>query len=136
MRIAEVMTPDPFTLEPESTVREALKAMQSMDIRHMPVTRGNTLVGIVSDRDLREYTLPTLLKFEEPDVAREQLDTAIGEVMRTDTLAVEAEEELSEAVGLMLDHKVGALPVLDSVTGDLVGILSYMDVLRVVQDLI
>ena len=41
-----------------------------------------------------------------------------------------------EAVGLMLDHKVGALPVLDSVTGDLVGILSYMDVLRVVQDLI
>ena len=120
MRVAEVMTPDPFTIEPEKSVREALKTMQAMDIRHVPVARGRTLVGIVSDRDLREFTLPALLRFEEPEVARDQLDTPIGSVMRTDTLAVQAEEELSEAVSVMLDHKVGALPVLLSAARALV----------------
>ncbi len=136
MRVSEVMTPDPTTIRPEQSVRAALELMQEIDARHIPVARGRTLVGIISDRDLRELTLPALLKFSEPEVAQQQLDTPVSEIMRGDTLAVNSEDELSEAVDLMLDQKVGALPVLDDGTGELVGILSYVDVLRVCQDLL
>jgi acetoin utilization protein AcuB len=134
MQVGEIMTPGPATISPEQTVRDALELMQELDIRHVLIAREGSLVGILSDRDLRDLTVPTLLRFEEPDVARNQLETPVSEVMRTDTMAIDVAADLTEVVEVMLDTKVGALPVTDNATGALVGIVSYVDVLRICQD--
>ncbi|MCA9539294.1 MAG: CBS domain-containing protein [Myxococcales bacterium] len=135
MIVKELMTPDPATLSPEDSVREAMDLLFSLDIRHIPIVEDDALVGMVSDRDLRDASLPALIEFEHRDTARKLLDRPIGDFMRADVLAVEPDADVVELIELMVDHKVGAVPVVDAETDELVGIVSYIDVLRACADL-
>lgn len=129
MRVREVMTETPNTLATDATVHDALLLMADLDIRHVPVVSHGTLVGVISDRDLRAFARATL---EDTPRAQERLRVRLSEVMSSDVLAVEEEEELDEAITLFLEHKVGAIPVVDP-EGALTGILSIVDVLRAAQ---
>jgi acetoin utilization protein AcuB len=60
----------------------------------------------------------------------------VEDVMSVDVIHVEPETEMSEVVGLLIDSKVGALPVVRPDTREVVGIVSYVDVLRELQELI
>lgn len=121
------------TLTAKSTVREALDMMHGFDVRHVPVLAPDdaTLVGLVSDRDLREYTVPTLVQVRDPAQHEALLATPLDEVMRVGLICVEPRDLLRDAIGVMLDYKVGAVPVVEAGTKRLRGILSYVDVLRV-----
>lgn len=127
--VEEIMTREPETIRPNNTVAEALRKLRALDVRHLPVVNeDHELVGMISDRDLRG--VPT-----EMEVAGHQtvpLDTMVSTLMSSDVLSVELETPLSECIDLMLDEKVGALPVVDD-RGVLVGIVSYVDLLREFQ---
>lgn len=135
MTVDDVMTPDPAFLGPEDTVREVIDLLFSLDVRHVPIVRGDhELVGMISDRDVREATLPVVTAFENPDEARKIYEKPAADLMRTDLVSVERQTPASEVVDLMLDQKIGAVPVVE---GDkLVGIVSYIDILRVCRDLV
>jgi CBS domain-containing protein len=124
------------TLKRESSVRLAMKLLVLDDIRHLPVVEDGRLVGIVSERDLRPLLAGVLEKVERPDDVERRLSQPISKVMTTDVLAVHPEAKLVDAVELMVANRVGALPVVESDTGRLVGILSYVDVLKVVRTLL
>jgi acetoin utilization protein AcuB len=114
------------------SVAEALGLLYELDVRHLPVVRGRELVGIISDRDLRGF-------IEAPeDDAMEAVESArsatVGNFMNTSTVKVDPETNVREVLDLMLLHRVGAIPVADLDTGDLLGIVSYVDLLRVLQD--
>ena len=94
------------------------------------------LVGLVSDRDLREYRLPVMEELDNPDQAEDLLETALSEVMSSDVISVDAEEDATAACDLMIEYRIGAVPVLDRTTGELVGIISYIDLLRLTRDLL
>jgi len=123
------MTEDPVTIAPHAKVREAVRLLQSMEIRHLPVVDDDELVGMLSDRDLRGVSLPHLIDERWFGDLRHAMDEAVASVMSSDVLSVEAEADATEIIDLMLEHKVGAVPVVDA-DGNLVGIVSYMDVLR------
>jgi acetoin utilization protein AcuB len=61
-------------------------------------------------------------------------DPTVGSLMNTNPAQVDPETEASEIVEMMLLHRVGALPVVDAETNQLVGIVSYVDLLRLLQD--
>ena len=84
---------------------------------------------MLSDRDLRSLSFPMFVGSEYAGDMRRALDAKVSELMSSDVLSVEVEANVSEAVELMLEHKIGAVPVVDA-DGVLVGIVSYMDVLR------
>jgi acetoin utilization protein AcuB len=130
MDVQELMTTALVTIVPSDTVRVALTKMEDQEIRHLPVVQGKQLVGMVSDRDLREYRLPVLEEIENPEYAEDLLQTPVSEVMNTDLVTLDASESVKTAIDLMLEYAVGALPVLDRRKDELVGILSYVDVLR------
>lgn len=134
MVVEEVMSRDPIAVEVTESIGQALAKLAEADIRHLPVVEDGALVGIVSDRDLRAFTPAALTEYERPDVVRERLEQAVATVMAADVFSVDPEAELSEVVELMLDHKVGAVPVVEPDGSRLVGIVSYMDVLRVLAD--
>lgn len=136
MEAQELMTTALVTIKPTDTVREALAKMEDQEIRHLPVVEGKRLAGMVSDRDLREYRLPVVEEIENPDYAEDLLDTKVAEVMNTDVVTLEPAESLKVAIDLMLEYGVGALPVVDRSRDELVGILSYVDVLRHVRALL
>jgi acetoin utilization protein AcuB len=126
----DVMTPNPLTVTPQVSIAEVWDLMREADIRHIPVTLGGVLVGMLSDRDLARVDMARLLKVGGADALRQELATPISRVMSPDPISVEPESEIGEVIGLLLDHKIGALPVVDEGTREVVGIISYVDVLR------
>jgi acetoin utilization protein AcuB len=133
MVVKEVMTKDPVSADVSSTVREVINTLSELDVRHVPIVDDGALVGIVSDRDIRGYLAPALFEPEAVGQAGERLKRRVSEIMNTDVISVTEETELSEVVDLMLDHRFGALPVVAPDSSLLVGIVSYMDVLRAAQ---
>lgn len=138
--VREAMTDDVVTVDLSATVRDAIQAMHDSDIRHIPVVDGRQLVGIVSDRDLQAFApgIPLL----EPAAAEPVLEEAAGDpvldvpitrVMNTALQTVTSEDDLNEAVDLMVEHRIGAVPVVDPGTTVLVGIVSTIDALRVMR---
>jgi acetoin utilization protein AcuB len=118
----------------QATISEALDLMRDLDIRHVPVVEGGALVGMLSDRDLAYLNVGALLTNQGADVLRRELATRVIKVMRSDVICVEPETDLSDVVALLIEHKVGAIPVIQPDTRAVVGIVSYIDVRRAVQE--
>ena len=133
MIAGDLMTPDHTTVIPEASVAEAWDLMRDLDIRHLPVVEGRTLVGMVSDRDLGRLNMAGILASDGADALREELATPVVKIMSADVISVDTETDLGEVVTLLIEHKVGALPIVSPGTRDVVGILSYIDVLKVLQ---
>ncbi|OGQ11389.1 MAG: hypothetical protein A2138_27045 [Deltaproteobacteria bacterium RBG_16_71_12] len=128
MEIREIMTTNPLTARLGTSVFDAIRTLESEQIRHLPIVEGGELVGIVSDRDLLRFSHAALL--EDPDAARTRLQVAVSTVMTSDPSCVAPEDDVDDAIDLMLENRIGALPVVDEAEGRLVGILSYVDVMR------
>jgi CBS domain-containing protein len=120
LAVAELMTPSPIHVRPGASVDQALSQMGEADVRHLPVVdAAGRLVGIVSDRDL-------LRVISKPGGGQLKMQ----DVMTRDVLTVRPTTLAREASGLLLDHKIGGLPVIDD-DGRLVGMVTETDFLRV-----
>ena len=136
MKVRDVMTPSPITVTPEATLAEVWGLMREADIRHVPVARGGILIGMLSDRDLAALDVGRVPTTAGADALGRTLDTPVISVMSADVISVEPEADLGDVIDLMIENKVGAIPVVLPDTREVVGIASYIDVLRAVQDLV
>ena len=129
MRVREVMTGALTTVRPDMPVLDARHLMLERRIRHLPVvTEGGELAGIVTDRDIR-LNLPsqaTSLSVWEINHLLSRL--TVAKVMTQSVITVGPDREARDAAQLMLDHTIGALPVVDG--GRLIGIVTETDLLR------
>jgi CBS domain-containing protein len=133
---SDIMTPDPATVTPHATVAEVWDLMREHDIRHVPVVADGVLVGMLSDRDLAYLDIAGLLETEGAHALQRELHTPVIRLMSSDVLSVDMDADLSDVVALMIESKVGALPVVRPGTREVVGIVSYIDVLRFLQTLL
>ena len=128
MRVRELMTATPITVAPESAVVDARHLMATRRFRHLLVVEGERLVGIVTDRDIR-LNLPspaTSLSVWELNYLLARL--TVRDVMSRSVITIGADRHAAEAARIMVDHKIGALPVMDGER--LVGIVTETDFLR------
>lgn len=135
MIVQDVMSENPRSVQLETPVSEVVELLLELPVRHIPVLDGDSLKGIVSDRDLRSVSLPRLVDSEALSDIKARYDAPISDLMSSDPVTVYPDTDLAEAVDLMLENKVGALPVIDASSGDLLGIVSYVDVLRASREL-
>ena len=101
-------------------------------IRHLVVVDDARVVGIVTDRDVR-LNLPspaTSLSVWELNYLLHKL--TVGGVMTTSVIVVNPDRPIAEAARIMLDHKIGALPVVED--GRLVGIITESDFVRAMAE--
>jgi len=129
MRVEDVMTRTLVTVPPETSVLDAQVRLTREGIRHLLVTgEGGELLGIVTDRDIR-LNLPSpatsLSVWEMKDLLSR---LTVGEIMTKAVVTVGPRREVSDAAVLMVEHKIGALPVLED--GRLAGIVTETDLLR------
>lgn len=134
MTIKEIMTENPVSVDVTAPISEVLETLHDLDIRHLPVTDNGELVGLVSDRDLRTFSLPEMVRFSNPEKANERLSVEVGTVMAGDVISVGSEDDVLDVVRLIIDHKFGAVPVVDELDGRLVGIVSYIDLLSAAEE--
>ncbi len=131
MKLADVMTSNPLSVGPNDTIREAEEILNEHEIRQLPVVQGTELVGIITDRDIRSFLSGRI--FGTPEERERAMNTKIGSVMTDKPISLSPEDELRDAVELLIEEKVGGIPVVDEEEG-LVGIVTYVDVLRCFLD--
>jgi CBS domain-containing protein len=136
MRAQDVMTPSPLTVPPQASAAEVWDLMRERAVRHLPVVDGGTLVGMLSDRDLAHFDLGRVLTVEGAEALRRELATPALKVMSPDVITVEPEAELGEVIDLLVENRIGAVAVVRPETQELVGIVSYIDVLGAVRGLL
>ena len=127
MKVVDVMTKDPLTVTATETIGQADELMNTNKIRQLPVVKGKDLVGIVTDRDIRSFLSGSLL--ESPEARERALASEVREIMTSEPITISPDDDLQEAVELMIDEKIGGIPVVDEAEG-LVGIVTYVDILR------
>jgi acetoin utilization protein AcuB len=130
------MTYNPATVDANASVAEAVEILRELDIRHLPVVQDGVLVGILSDRDLRQVDEQLLSGIGKPGTADLRRSTAVVRIMSSDVIAVHPDTHVTEIIGILIETKIGAVPVIERSTRELVGIVSYIDVLRAVQDMV
>jgi len=134
MKVKDWMTPDPFLLAADQPIRVAVQQQVENSIRHMPVVRDNAVVGILTDRDLKR-ALPSVMAGATPEEYRAFMEkTPVSEVMTSNPITCEPETELRDAVRVFVEHKFGAIPVVED--GRVVAILSQTDALRALLHLL
>ena len=132
MRIEEIMTASPVTVRETTTVGQAWDVLRTLDIRHLPVVNADgELVGIVSDRDFATPPAPPLMA-ELLGTGAGSLEAPVGAIMTAAPILVEPDDEIDDAIDLMVENKVGAIPVVDP-DGAVVGIVSYLDIIRAMR---
>ena len=128
MYVNELMTAHPITVPLDMPVIEAKQLMARKRFRHLLVVDGSRLAGIVTDRDIK-LNMPspaTSLSVWEVNYLLARL--TVGSVMTTSVITVEPTRDAGAAARLMLDHKIGALPVTDGAA--IVGIVTESDFVR------
>jgi acetoin utilization protein AcuB len=130
MKASDVMTEGPTAIRATASIREAMVLFQSLEVRHLPVIdRDGSLVGMLSDRDLRALTLPQVLEDPRALSYGGRLETAVSYIMSAAVFTAGPDTDIAEIVNIMIDQKIGAVPVIDH-AGGLVGIITYVDLLR------
>ena len=121
MRISDRMTSNPTAVGPKDTLRKAKALMDAGGFRRLPVVENDQLVGILSERDLRQHL--------------GYLDTTrVNAAMTASPMTVTPHSSVEDAARLMLEHKVGGLPVVQE--GKLVGMVTTSDMLHALLDVI
>jgi acetoin utilization protein AcuB len=131
MLVKDLMSRQVLTVHASDSCLDAVGQMHRARVRHLPVVdRDGTLVGVVTDRDLRHHLFSPPVFKDLGETAVEALLKAVpvAQIMSTPVISVAADDELIDAARLMLEEKVGSLPVVHA--GRVVGILTETDMLR------
>lgn len=135
IRVKDCMSRSAATIHPDALVRGAVDMMKKRRIRHLPVVdREGHLVGIVTDRDLRQVVFDPAVQERLGNLGEALGTLTVRDVMTWGVVTVQPETDVRHAARLMREQKIGALPVVDG--HRVVGILTETDVLRVFQDIL
>jgi acetoin utilization protein AcuB len=115
MRIANLMTREPVRVGPQDTLEKVQTLMKQGGFRRIPVVQGDSIVGILTERDLRAHHSTMAA-------------TLVNSAMSAPVVTLDAGASVEEAARVMLRNKIGGLPIVER--GKLVGILTSSDVLK------
>lgn len=127
MRVKDVMVKEVATLDVNDELSLANDIMRLGRIRHLPVVDGTKLVGIVSERDLFRSSLAQALGYGSKDTRDLMKTLRIKDVMVPNVITIFPEMKVCEAVRLMVERKIGCLPVVED--DRLVGLVTETDML-------
>jgi acetoin utilization protein AcuB len=129
MPVQDYMSKDLITVDEDTSIMKASKLMKQNNIRHLPILRKGRLVGIVSDRELKEATpsKATTLDIHEMYYLLDQI--TVKSLMPKHLYTIGPEQTVEKAAAVMLKHNISALPVVDP-HGGLEGIISKGDIFK------
>ncbi|HTG00107.1 MAG TPA: CBS and ACT domain-containing protein [Nitrospirota bacterium] len=133
MFVADWMAKKIFTVTMDDYISDALGIMKEKKIKHVPVEKNGTLKGIVSDRDIKEYSPSKATTLDIYELHYMLAHTKIKEIAKTKVITASPDMPIEEAAMFMLDNNIGCLPVVDNLK--LVGIISDRDIFSALVDI-
>lgn len=128
-RVRDCMTCDPVSVAPNDSLQRVIELLRRRDIRSVPVVEDGKLIGIVTDRDVRQVAPAYPLFRDEDEIRRYTENLTVTAAMTADPMTVSPDTPLVEAAKVLETYRISSLPVLDH--HRLVGMLSVTDLLRV-----
>ena len=127
IRVADWMTETVLAVETFDSISIARQLMAKHRVNQLPVLDNDVLVGIVTDRDLRD-AYPTSMMIDRGEAIDRFADSVtVEEVMTHDVFTVRPDTPLKKAVALLRRHRIGSLPVVQN--RNLIGIITRSDIL-------
>jgi acetoin utilization protein AcuB len=128
IQVRHRMSLSPVTIKSSAPLEDAIRLLVKHNIRELPVVEHGKLIGIVTDRDIRQVS-PSYPVFRDEEEIRDRLrQLTVSCAMSLDPVVVSPATDLTEAASLMIQYRIGSLPVVDG--GRLVGIISVTDLLK------
>jgi acetoin utilization protein AcuB len=128
-RVRDCMTCDPASVGPNDSLQRVVELLRRRDIRSVPVLEDGRLIGIVTDRDVRQVAPAYPLFREEEEIRRYTENLTVTAAMTADPMTIAPDAPLVEAAKVLETYRISALPVVDGTK--LVGMLTVTDLLRV-----
>lgn len=123
MKIKSLMIHDPITVTEKTSIQEAIELMKEGRFRHLPiVSKNKKLKGFITLTDLKQGLIPAMVG-----------DLALTDIMISDPITVDPDDDLETAAVLIYEHKIGGMPVVKN--GVVVGIITESDILRAFIDM-
>lgn len=129
MLVKDWMTPDPVTITDDTSMMKAIHLMKQNRFRRLPVMHDGRLVGIVTDRDLKEASPSKATTLDVHELYYLLAELQVKDIMTRDPITVRPDDTVEHAAQLMLENTISGLPVVDE-SGRLCGILTQSDVFR------
>ena len=134
MFVRDMMTTDLTTLQEDEPLLDATLIFARASFRHIPIMKGNQLVGIVTERDLKHYTPSILSGIAPEEYNRLMATTPLSKIMTRNPMTIEPGKTVYEAAQILFDHRIGCLPVVEN--GELKGIITTTDMLKLLLQLL
>jgi len=123
------MSVDPVTVAPQDSLQRVIELLRRRDIRTVPVVEDGRLVGIVTDRDVRQVAPAYPLFRDEDEIRHYTENLTVTAAMTADPMTVTPATPLVEAAKILETYRISSLPVVEGLR--VVGLLSVSDLLRV-----
>jgi acetoin utilization protein AcuB len=128
MKVRQWMTRSVMTLKPQDSLQHAHDRLRKYRINQFPVVRDGSLVGIVTDRDIRDAYPSSLRRIRTEDIEEFAEERTVDQIMTREVVTISPEAPLRDAALCLRQHRFGALPVMEE--GQLVGIITRSDLLE------
>jgi CBS domain-containing protein len=122
--ISEIMTSNPLAIDADKSVGSAAKMMRDEDVGLAPIVEGDQLVGMLTDRDI---AIRVVAEGKDPAT------TAVRDVMSTNVMTIDPQQDLDEALHLMAQHQLRRLAVVEE-DGRLIGVIAQADIAKHASD--
>ncbi len=129
MLIKDWMTKDPVTITEDTSMIKAIHIMKERRFRRIPVVSDGKLVGMVTDRDLKEASPSKATTLDVHELYYLLAELQVKEIMSRNPISVGERDTVEHAAQVMLEHTISGLPVVDG-EGKVVGIITQSDVFR------
>ena len=134
MLIKDWMTKDPITITENTSMIKAIHIMSERRFRRIPVVTAGKLVGMVTDRDLKEASPSKATTLDVHELYYLLAELQVKEIMSRNPVSVSEDDTVEHAAQIMLEHTISGLPVVDG-SGQVVGIITQSDVFRAFMDI-
>ena len=128
LKVKSVMSAFPYWVETEDSLDAARELMREHDVSHLPVKNDNELIGIISDRDIRNVT--SIWRSSRSDA----LTMKVGDICVQDLISVDLNEPLVKVLRLLASNHVGSVVITRS--DRLAGVFTTMDACRVLAEVL
>ncbi|MGB9712146.1 MAG: CBS and ACT domain-containing protein [Dissulfurimicrobium sp.] len=130
MLVKDWMVSNPITIDENASIMKATQLMKEHNIRRIPVIRQNRLVGIVSDRDIKEAAPSKATSLDVHELYYLLSEIKLKDIMTKEPITLKEDDSVEKAAVIMLENKISGLPVVND-QGAVTGIITQTDVFKV-----
>ena len=134
MLVREFMTKEVTSLQETDSLLDATMIFVRSTLRHLPILRDKDLVGVVTERDIKQFAPSILSGITADEYNRVMETTPLSHVMTRDPMTVKPDQPIAEAAKVLFTRRIGCLPVVED--GVLKGILTTTDMMKLLLRLL